>query len=37
MIALTLAEIAAAVGGDLRVAGDDTAETVVDGIVELGD
>ena len=34
MIALTLAEIAAAVGGDLRVAGDDTAETVVDGIVD---
>lgn len=34
MIALTLAEIAAAVGGDLRVAGEDTAETVVDGLVD---
>ncbi|MFJ6428271.1 UDP-N-acetylmuramoyl-tripeptide--D-alanyl-D-alanine ligase [Microbacterium maritypicum] len=34
MIALTLAEIAAAVGGDLRVAGEDTAETAVDGIVD---
>ncbi|WP_226532865.1 UDP-N-acetylmuramoyl-tripeptide--D-alanyl-D-alanine ligase [Microbacterium paraoxydans] len=34
MIALTLAEIAAAVGGELRVAGEDTAETVVDGIVD---
>jgi len=34
MIALTLAEIAAAVGGDLRVAGEDSAETVVDGIVD---
>ena len=34
MIALTLAEITAAVGGDLRVAGDDTPETVVDGIVD---
>lgn len=34
MIALTLAEITAAVGGDLRVAGDDTAETVVDGVVD---
>ncbi|MBT2486343.1 MULTISPECIES: UDP-N-acetylmuramoyl-tripeptide--D-alanyl-D-alanine ligase [unclassified Microbacterium] len=34
MIALTLAEVAAAVGGDLRVAGDDTAESVVDGLVD---
>ncbi|WP_337026916.1 Mur ligase domain-containing protein, partial [Microbacterium sp. LB16] len=34
MIALTLAEITAAVGGDLRVAGEDTSETVVDGIVD---
>ncbi|MCK8477952.1 UDP-N-acetylmuramoyl-tripeptide--D-alanyl-D-alanine ligase [Microbacterium aurugineum] len=34
MIALTLAEIAAAVGGELRVAGEDTTETVVDGIVD---
>jgi UDP-N-acetylmuramoyl-tripeptide--D-alanyl-D-alanine ligase len=34
MIALTLAEIAAAVGGDLRVVGDDTADTVVDGVVD---
>lgn len=34
MIALTLAEIAAAVGGDLRVAGDDTAATIVDGVVD---
>lgn len=34
MIALTLAQIAAAVGGELRVAGEDTAETVVDGIVD---
>ncbi|MDF2560226.1 MAG: UDP-N-acetylmuramoylalanyl-D-glutamate--2,6-diaminopimelate ligase [Microbacterium sp.] len=34
MIALTLAEITAAVGGDLRVAGEDTAETVVDGLVD---
>lgn len=34
MIALTLAEITAAVGGDLRVAGEDSAETVVDGLVD---
>jgi UDP-N-acetylmuramoyl-tripeptide--D-alanyl-D-alanine ligase len=34
MIALTLAEIAAAVGGELRVAGEDTTETVVDGLVD---
>ncbi|WP_029261557.1 MULTISPECIES: UDP-N-acetylmuramoyl-tripeptide--D-alanyl-D-alanine ligase [unclassified Microbacterium] len=34
MIALTLAEITAAVSGDLRVAGEDTAETVVDGLVD---
>lgn len=34
MIALTLAEIAASVGGELRVAGEDTTETVVDGIVD---
>ena len=34
MIALTLAEITAAIGGDLRVAGEDTAETVVDGLVD---
>lgn len=34
MIALTLAEITAAVGGDLRVAGQDTTETVVDGLVD---
>ena len=34
MIALTLAQIAAAVGGDLRVAGEDSADTVVDGIVD---
>ena len=34
MIALTLAEITAAVGGDLRVAGEDTTETVVDGLVD---
>lgn len=34
MIALTLAEIAAAVGGELRVAGEDTPETVVDGVVD---
>ncbi|KJQ54881.1 UDP-N-acetylmuramoyl-tripeptide--D-alanyl-D-alanine ligase [Microbacterium sp. SA39] len=34
MIALTLAEIAAAVGGELRVAGEDTAETVVEGLVD---
>lgn len=34
MIALTLAEITAAIGGDLRVAGEDTAETVVEGLVD---
>lgn len=34
MIALTLAEIAAAVGGELRVAGEDTSTTVVDGVVD---
>lgn len=34
MIALTLAEITAAVGGDLRVAGEHTPETVVDGLVD---
>lgn len=34
MIALTLAEIAAAVGGDLRVVAPDTPETVVDGLVD---
>lgn len=34
MIALTLAEIAAAVGGELRVAGEDTPSTVVDGVVD---
>jgi UDP-N-acetylmuramoyl-tripeptide--D-alanyl-D-alanine ligase len=34
MIALTLAEIAAAVGGELRVAGADSASTVVDGVVD---
>ncbi|WP_223627839.1 UDP-N-acetylmuramoyl-tripeptide--D-alanyl-D-alanine ligase [Microbacterium sp. EST19A] len=34
MIALTLAEITAAVGGDLRVAGEHTAATVVDGVVD---
>ena len=34
MIALTLAEITAAVGGDLRVAGEDTTETVIDGLVD---
>lgn len=33
MIALSLAEIAAAVGGDLRLAGDDTASTEVQGEV----
>jgi len=31
MIALSLAEIAEAVGGELRLAGSDSAETVVDG------
>lgn len=34
MIALSLAEIAAVTGGDLHVAGSDTAETVVDGVVD---
>nr|WP_314842707.1 UDP-N-acetylmuramoyl-tripeptide--D-alanyl-D-alanine ligase [uncultured Microbacterium sp.] len=34
MIALTLAEIAAVVNGELRLAGSATAETVVDGIVD---
>lgn len=34
MIALSLAEIAATVGGELRLAGSDSAETVVDGIVD---
>src|SRR5690606_5150969 len=34
MIALSLAEIAAITGGDLRVVGDDTAETIVDGVVD---
>lgn len=34
MIALTLAEITTAVGGDLRVAGEDTPATVVDGVVD---
>lgn len=34
MIALTLAEIAAAIGGELRVAGEDTAATVVNGVVD---
>jgi UDP-N-acetylmuramoyl-tripeptide--D-alanyl-D-alanine ligase len=34
MIALSLAEIAAATGGELRLAGTDTAETVVDGVVD---
>ncbi|MFK3678780.1 UDP-N-acetylmuramoyl-tripeptide--D-alanyl-D-alanine ligase [Microbacterium sp. NPDC090218] len=34
MIALTLAEITAAIGGELRVAGEHTAETVVDGLVD---
>jgi UDP-N-acetylmuramoyl-tripeptide--D-alanyl-D-alanine ligase len=34
MIALSLAEIAATVGGELRLAGTDSAETVVDGIVD---
>lgn len=34
MIALTLAEITAAVGGELRVAGEDTPATVVDGVVD---
>ncbi|WP_144873354.1 UDP-N-acetylmuramoyl-tripeptide--D-alanyl-D-alanine ligase [Microbacterium sp. 1.5R] len=34
MIALSLAEIAAVLGGDLRLVGDATAETVVDGVVD---
>ncbi|MGP6178124.1 UDP-N-acetylmuramoyl-tripeptide--D-alanyl-D-alanine ligase [Microbacterium sp. A196] len=34
MIALSLAEIAAITGGDLRVVGDDTAETAVGGVVD---
>ncbi len=34
MIALTLAEIAAILGGELRTAGADTPETVVDGTVD---
>ncbi|MFT4259800.1 UDP-N-acetylmuramoyl-tripeptide--D-alanyl-D-alanine ligase [Microbacterium sp.] len=34
MIALSLAEIAAIVGGDLRLVGSDTADTVVDGVVD---
>lgn len=34
MIALSLAEIAAVVGGDLRLAGTATADTVVDGVVD---
>ncbi|WP_217184330.1 UDP-N-acetylmuramoyl-tripeptide--D-alanyl-D-alanine ligase [Streptomyces sp. AC495_CC817] len=34
MIALSLAEIAATLGGELRLAGTDTADTVVDGIVD---
>ncbi|MFS0894068.1 UDP-N-acetylmuramoyl-tripeptide--D-alanyl-D-alanine ligase [Microbacterium sp. 179-I 3D3 NHS] len=34
MIALTLAEIATAVSGELRLAGDDTAESVVEGTVD---
>ncbi|WEK60170.1 MAG: UDP-N-acetylmuramoyl-tripeptide--D-alanyl-D-alanine ligase [Candidatus Microbacterium colombiense] len=34
MIALSLAEIAATVGGELRLAGTDSAETVVDGVVD---
>ncbi|MHC9043017.1 UDP-N-acetylmuramoyl-tripeptide--D-alanyl-D-alanine ligase [Microbacterium saperdae] len=34
MIALSLAEIAATVGGELRLAGSDSAETVVDGVVD---
>ena len=34
MIALTLAEIAAVLGGELRLAADDTPETVVDGAVD---
>jgi UDP-N-acetylmuramoyl-tripeptide--D-alanyl-D-alanine ligase len=34
MIALSLAEIAAVIGGDLRLAGSSTADTVVDGVVD---
>ncbi|KQQ64525.1 UDP-N-acetylmuramoyl-tripeptide--D-alanyl-D-alanine ligase [Microbacterium sp. Leaf320] len=34
MIALSLAEIAAVLGGDLRLAGTATAETLVDGVVD---
>ena len=34
MIALSLAEIAEAIGGELRLAGTDSAETVVDGTVD---
>lgn len=34
MIALSLAEIAAVIGGELRLAGPDSAETVVDGVVD---
>ena len=34
MIALSLAEIATVLGGDLRLAGPATAETIVDGIVD---
>lgn len=34
MIALTLAEIAAAVGGELCVIGDESDETVIDGLVD---
>lgn len=34
MIALSLAEIAAVIGGELRLTGTDSAETVVDGIVD---
>ncbi|WP_298039271.1 UDP-N-acetylmuramoyl-tripeptide--D-alanyl-D-alanine ligase [uncultured Microbacterium sp.] len=34
MIALSLAEIAAITGGDLRIDGTDTAQTVVDGVVD---
>lgn len=34
MIALSLAEIAAVLGGDLRLAGSATADTVIDGVVD---
>ncbi|MFK4760181.1 UDP-N-acetylmuramoyl-tripeptide--D-alanyl-D-alanine ligase [Microbacterium sp. ZW T5_45] len=34
MIALSLAEIAAVLGGELRLAGTDSADTVVDGVVD---